>query len=126
MSFISRKSHNRRCCGRDCDNTFIFFHLIKQVFGSHGRIILSVRIHQRLARLDVKRHVPVPCLLVLLGRLISFAFECHDVDYNRLTGIFNRFECIDKRTDIITVAYIHIIKSHRFKKITFSLTVGFP
>ena len=118
------KAHNG---GRSCGNTYhtgIFFHLFEQIMGSDaGIIFFCIRSGLRYTLLNIERSTIVIAFFILLGRSIPFTFHRIDMNYNRMAAILHRRESIDQRFHIISFLDILIVKSHRFKEVTFTLPV---
>ena len=77
-----------------------------------------------LTSLDVKRHVPVPLLLVFLRGSVTFALECIDVDHDWMGRVFYLLECGDKSLDVVAVIDIQVVQAHRFEEVILGSTVG--
>ena len=77
-----------------------------------------------LTSLDVKRHVPVPLLLVCLRRSVALAFERIDVDHDRMGRVFYLLKCGDKSLDVVAVIDIQVVQAHRFEEVILGSSVG--
>ena len=75
LSLIFREAHYRRCGRCDCHNSWIFFHFLHQVVTGNAGIILTTKICDYLAGLDIERQMPVPLFLVCFGELVAFPFK---------------------------------------------------
>ena len=77
-----------------------------------------------LTSLDVKRHVPVPLLLVCLRGSVSLALKRIDVDHNRMSRVFYLLKRGDKSLDVVAVIDIQVVQTHRFKEVILGSSVS--
>ena len=77
-----------------------------------------------LTSLDVKRHVPVPLLLVCLRGSVALAFERIDVDHDRMGRVFYLLKCGDKSLDVVAVIDIQVVQTHRFEEVILGSPIG--
>ena len=77
-----------------------------------------------LTSLNVKRHVPVPLLLVCLRGSVAFTLERVDVDHDRMGRVFYLLKCGDKSLDVVAIIDIQVVQAHRFEEVILGSSVG--
>ena len=95
FSLIFREAHYRRCGRCDGHNTWIFFHFFHQVVTGNAGIILTTKICDYLAGLDIERQMPVPLFLECFGELVAFSFQGTNVYHNWFYAVLDALKRLD-------------------------------
>ena len=106
------KAKHGRSSGSDGNNVLILFHLIKEIITCDAAVILTVKGKLGLTCFNIKRHTPMPSFFILFCKCETFTLLSHNMNYNRLIGIFYSLKGIDKRLKVVTVLNKNIIKIH--------------
>ena len=93
-------------------NALVCRHFLQQVIFGQAVKALAAEIENALAGFGVKRHTPVPVLLVLFCGLVTLALLSHDVYRHRALAVLYTLECVDKLFEVVAFFHENVVKPH--------------
>ena len=124
FSTFLRKAEKARNSRHEHQELRVILCALERILCEDAGVRLGGTGRRALASLDVKRHVPVPLLLVCLRGSVSLALERIDVDHDWMSRVFYLLKCGDKCLDVVAVIDIQIVQAHRFEEVILGSSVS--
>ena len=104
---------------------FVLLHFFKKHLSCKVAVILAVKIKFRLSCFSIKRHMPVPVLLVFFRKRQTFSLFGNYMHCDRTLAVLYFTESGDKTFNIVAVLYEHIVKTHGCEQVRIGFSVAF-
>ena len=111
---------------RDGTEGVVLFHPLEQMCGRQFVIGLCCKRMFQFTRIYIERCAPVPAFLVLLCPFVSFTLQSVDMYHHRMICVLHLPEGIYKRTYIVSLIHIYIVKSHGTEKVVAAGSARLP
>ena len=103
---------------------FVLLHFFKKHLSCKVAVILAVIIVLCLACFNVKRHMPVPVLLVFFRKRQTLSLFGNYMHCDRTLAVLYLTESGDKTFNIVAVLYEHIVKTHSCEQVRICFSVA--